>query len=439
MNISYYQQKLNYSKYLKQLLPSIITMIFVSFYTVIDGFFVVKSSGGELALAGINIVLPVLSLTFGVAVMLSTGISAIIGEKLGSGKDKEVNGYFSFIALFLLIIGILSTIFGILFLEKICIFLGASELLMPYVLPYCRMMFIGFVPVSFKLFFEYLARTDGNSKISMIMSGIGLILNVILDYWFVLVFDLGTFGAGLGTILSIGLSGLIGLMYFLFFGHLHFEVPLVNFKVLFKSMSNGSSEMLTELSSGITTLIFNIVILKYYGENGIASITILMYLYYFFLSFYMGIAVGSSPLISYSYGANDAKKIKQIIRYSMITIAYTTLIILVISYGFSSAIINIFAESKEVYDITLHGLHLFAILFLFVGVNVFMSSYFTALGDGLSSAIISTLRSLVFVLIFIYFLPIFFKADGVFLTMPIAELLTLIFSIIIYKHKKLLI
>lgn len=439
MDISYYQQKLSYPKYLKQLLPSIITMIFVSFYTVIDGFFVVRSSGGELALAGINIVLPVLSFTFGVAVMLSTGIGAIIGEKLGSGKDKEVNGYFSFIALFLLLIGIFFTTVGLIFLKDICLFLGASELLLPYVLPYCKMMFIGFIPVSFKLFFEYLARTDGNSKISMVMSGVGLVLNIVLDFLFVYIMDLGTLGAGLGTILAIGLSGLIGLFYFLFFSHLHFSKPLYNIKVLLKSIGNGSSEMLTELSSGITTLVFNLVIFHYYGENGIASITILMYLYYFFLSFYMGIAVGSSPLISYNYGANNIKKIKQIIRYSMITIACTTLIILVISYGFSSPIIKIFAESKEVYDITLHGLHLFALLFIFIGVNVFMSSYFTALGDGLSSAIISTLRSLIFVLLFIYILPIFFEADGVFLTMPCAEMVTFIFSFIIYRQKKLLI
>ena len=430
-----FTKKMNYWQYIRHLLPSIMTAIFVSFYTVIDGFFVVRSSGGELALAGINIVLPITSLTFGSAVMLATGVSAIIGKKMGEGKNNEVNGIFSFISLVLLLIGAFFTVIGLVFIEDISILLGASETLMPYVIPYCFTIFAGFIPMSFKLFFEYLVRTDGNPRVAMVMSGSGVLLNILFDYLFVIVFEMGTLGAGLGTTVSVVISGLIGLVYFLFFSHIRFSAPKFDLKILLKSMANGSSEMLTELSSGIVTLVFNLVIFKYYGENGIAAITIIIYIYYFFLAFYQGISVGSAPYISYNYGAKNPKKIREIFKYSTITIMVTTVIVLILSYGFSGPIIDIFANTQEVKDLTVEGLNYFALLFIFVGFNVFMSSYFTALGDGLSSAIISTLRSLIFILLYTFILEIPFGAIGVWLSMPCSELSTLIVTIILFTIK----
>ena len=429
-----FTKPMSYKQYLTYLIPSIMTMIFLSFYTTIDGFFVSKYAGSN-ALAGINIVIPVTCIIFGVAVMLSTGAGAIIGEQLGRNETKKANETFSFICLVLLVFSILFTVIGILFLKPIAVFLGTSEKLMEHVLPYALVIFIGTIPMAFKLFFEYLVRTDGNPKIGLKMSSAGLILNVLLDYLFVGVFGLGTLGAALGTVIAISASALIGLIYFLKHSSLKFCKPKVDLSILLKSCTNGSSEMLTELSTGITTLLFNLIIMQKYGEDGIAAVTIIMYIYYFFISFYMGIAVATAPIVSYSLGANNKRKIKEVLKYSFITIGFTAVMILGILFVSGEFIIGLFVNSGHVFDLTVSALAYFSPVFLFIGVNVFLSGYFTALGDGLTSAVISTLRSLVLVVVFLLILPMLIGVNGIWLTMPLAEVFTVLISLILY-HKK---
>ena len=429
-----FTKPMSYKQYLTYLIPSIMTMIFLSFYTTIDGFFVSKYAGSN-ALAGINIVIPVTCIIFGVAVMLSTGAGAIIGEQLGRNETKKANETFSFICLVLLVFSILFTVIGILFLKPIAVFLGTSEKLMEHVLPYALVIFIGTIPMAFKLFFEYLVRTDGNPKIGLKMSSVGLILNVLLDYLFVGVFGLGTLGAALGTVIAISASALIGLIYFLKHSSLKFCKPKVDLSILLKSCTNGSSEMLTELSTGITTLLFNLIIMQKYGEDGIAAVTIIMYIYYFFISFYMGIAVATAPIVSYSLGANNKRKIKEVLKYSFITIGFTAVMILGILFVSGEFIIGLFVNSGHVFDLTVSALAYFSPVFLFIGVNVFLSGYFTALGDGLTSAVISTLRSLVLVVVFLLILPILIGVNGIWLTMPLAEVFTVLISLFLYRKK----
>lgn len=432
MNV--FSKPMSYRQFLKYLLPSILTMIFLSFYTTIDGFFVSRYAGSD-ALAGINIAIPITCVIFGTSVMLATGAGAIIGEHLGRKENKKANEIFSFISFVLLIFSIVFSIIGIVFLKPIAIFLGASERLMEHVLPYAFVIFAGTIPMAFKLFFEYLVRTDGNSKIGLNMSLIGLIFNVVLDYLFVAVLELGTFGAALGTVISICISAFIGLYYFLKNGNIKFCKPKFDFKILFKSCYNGSSEMLTELSTGITTLLFNIIIIKELGEDGVAAVTIIMYIYYFFIAFYMGISVASAPIVSYNLGAKNYQKIKEVLKYSFVTIGITAFLIMIIIFAFGKSIIGLFADSGNVFDLTLNALMYFSPVFLFIGLNVFMSGYFTALGDGLSSAIISILRSLIFVVIFILILPKVIGINGIWLTMPLAEVSTIIISLFLYFKK----
>lgn len=427
-----FETKMTYLQFLNYLVPSILTMIFLSFYTTIDGFFVSKYAGSH-ALAGINIVIPVTCVIFGVSVMLATGAGAIIGERLGQKKEQEANEIFSFITLVLLIFSIVFTIAGIVFLKPICIFLGSSPLLLKHVLPYAFVIFIGTIPMSFKLFFEYLVRTDGKAKIGLVMSLVGLVLNVVLDYIFVALLHLGTFGAAWGTLLSIFVSMLIGFVYFLKYSHIKFCKPKLNWSVLLKSCTNGSSEMLTEMSTGITTFLFNLIIMKFFGEDGVAAVTIIMYIYYFFISFYMGIAVATAPVISYNVGAGNEEKIRETTRYSFITIAITSLLILAISLLCGQQIIHLFSKGGNVFALTWEGLKLFSPVFLFIGLNVFLSGYFTALGNGFISALISSLRSLIFVVLFILLLPHFLGAAGVWMTMPLAEALTIFIAVYLYR------
>ena len=407
-------------------------MIFLSFYTTIDGFFVSRYAGSD-ALAGINIVIPITCVTFGVAVMLATGAGAIIGEHLGRGEMEQANRIFSFMCLVLLAFSVAFTALGVAFLRPIAVLLGSSERLMPHVLPYALVVFLGTVPMAFKLFFEYLVRSDGNSKVGLAMSVAGLVLNVGLDYLFVGVFGLGTLGAAWGTTLSITASALIGLVYFLRFGNIRFARPKADAKVLLKSCTNGSSEMFTEFSTGITTLLFNLMVMKYFGEDGVAAVTIIMYIYYFFISFYMGIAVAVAPVVSYNVGAQNPDKIREMLRYSFRTIAVTAALILAASLLGGQAIIHLFVQSGNVFDITWQALRLFSPVFVFIGFNVFLSGYFTALGNGLTSAVISLLRSLVLVVVFIAVLPLLLEENGIWLTMPFSEAATVLVAVQLYR------
>lgn len=430
--IQAFSRPMSYGQYLKSLLPSVLTMIFLSFYTTIDGFFVSRYAGSD-ALAGINIVIPITCVTFGVAVMLATGAGAIIGEHLGRGEMEQANRIFSFMCLVLLAFSVAFTALGVAFLRPIAVLLGSSERLMPHVLPYALVVFLGTVPMAFKLFFEYLVRSDGNSKVGLAMSVAGLVLNVGLDYLFVGVFGLGTLGAAWGTTLSITASALIGLVYFLRFGNIRFARPKADAKVLLKSCTNGSSEMFTEFSTGITTLLFNLMVMKYFGEDGVAAVTIIMYIYYFFISFYMGIAVAVAPVVSYNVGAQNPDKIREMLRYSFRTIAVTAALILAASLLGGQAIIHLFVQSGNVFDITWQALRLFSPVFVLIGFNVFLSGYFTALGNGLTSAVISLLRSLVLVVLFIAVLPLLLEENGIWLTMPFSEAATVLVAVQLYR------
>lgn len=429
--IKKFEKSSSYTEYLKNLITAIFTMSFLSFYTTIDGFFVSRFVNSD-ALAAINIVVPITCIIFGVSVMFATGAGAFIGEKLGQKKTKEASEIFSFICIVLLIFSVIFSIFGIVFVKQISLIMGATPKLIGYVIPYAVMVFLGTIPMSFKLFFEYIVRNDGNSKIGLIMSFAGLILNIILDYIFVNFFNLGILGTGLGTFWAISISAMVGLIYFLKYSNIKFCKPKLNFKIFIKSCTNGSSELLTELSTGIITFLFNMITVKYFGEDGIAAVTIIMYVYYFFSSFHVGIAVGTAPIISYCVGSKNYNKIKETLKYSFITIIITSVIMACVSYFGANNITNIFISDNNVFNITLYGLKVFSLVFLFIGINVFLSSYFTALGNGLISAVISSLRSLILVILFILILPRILGVTGIWLTMPLAEACTIIVALILY-------
>lgn len=326
-----FSKKQGYKEFLRYLLPSITTMIFLSFYTTIDGFFVSRSVNSD-ALASINIVIPITCIVFGIAVMLATGSGALVGIKMGEKDEEGANQLFSFITLVLLVIGIVFTILGTIFLEPILMFLGTTERLLPYAKTYGLVTVLMTIPMMFKLYFEYYARVDGSPKVALIMSSLGLILNIVFDFLFIVIFNMGILGAGLGTYISITISGIIGLVYFVGSkSNLKFIKPKANFRALFNSCYNGSSEMFTELSTGITTFLFNKSILVFSGENGIAAMSIIIYMYYFFIAVYFGIAVGISPMISYNFGAKNKEKVKESLKHSFVTIGWSSIAIFIIS------------------------------------------------------------------------------------------------------------
>ena len=430
-----FSKKQNYVQFIKYVTPSIATMIFLSFYTTIDGFFVSRFVNSN-ALASINIVIPLTCIVFGIAVMLATGSGALVGIKLGEKNEDDANGLFSFISLTLLGIGIVLTIVFLLFLKPILIMLGATDQLLPYAIPYGFVTVLMTIPMMFKLYFEYYARVDGSPKIALLMSSLGLVLNIVFNSIFMIVFDLGILGAALGTFVAISISGSIGLAYFLSNkSNLRFTKPGINIKELFHSCYNGSSEMFTELSTGITTFLFNKSILVFYGEDGVAALSIIIYIYYFFIAGYFGVTVGVTPIISYNFGAKNLEKIKESLQHSFRTIGVSSVLIFLFSISCGKYIIGLFTQDTFVYNIASDGIKLFSFGFLIIGINVFMSGYFTSIGNGTISATISILRSLVFVCATIIILPYFIGVNGIWLAVPIAELLTVFFSVLFYLKK----
>ena len=428
----------SYGAFLVYIFPSMVTMIFLSFYTTIDGFFASRFIDKE-ALAAINIVLPITCVYFGLAVMLATGASAVISMKLGEGRDKEANSFFSFTLQVLIGVALLLTAGGVLFLKPILRALGSTEILMPYTIPYGLVSILFILPMMLKLFLEYFVRVDDAPGVALAMSATGLIGNVVLDALFIIVFDMGILGAALGTAVSITISAAIGMIYFFRYSkRLKLGTPQANWRLLGYCCYNGSSEMFTEFSTGIATFLFNLAVLKIYGEAGVSAYSLITYAYYFFIAFYFGVSVGAAPVISYNYGAGNGKKMREYFLYSAFTIIWASFTIFLICYFGNGLFVHLFSKEAEVIAIATPALRLFSYGFLFMGLNVFAGSLFTAVCNGKISAILSLLRSLVFVVVGIYLLPrTALGISGIWLTVPFAEFCTMVITLwYCYRYRK---
>lgn len=412
-----------------------IMMVFLSLYTIIDGIFVSRFVG-QSALSAINITLPLVTLTYGVAIMFATGGSAIVAKKFGEGKPLEAKQNFSLIIGFSILLSLILMIIELLFMPTLLNWLGATENLYSYCYEYGVLITL-FVPMAMlKSLFEFFMITANQPKLGLINTVIGGVTNIILDYVFIAVFDMGIAGAALATGIGMTIPSIIGIIYFINQkNYLHFVKPKLDFKVILQSMGNGSSEMVTNLSTAVTTLLFNLMMIKYLGEPGVAAMTIVLYAQFLLMSVYLGFASGVAPLISFSYGENNTNQLKQLMNYSRRFIFVASIVTFALALLLASMIIKIFTGGEtEVYHITLAGFRLFSFSFLPIGMNIFTSSMFTAFSNGRISALISVLRTLVLVIIGIIILPVLFDLNGIWLTIPFAEFITLIVSLYLTKR-----
>lgn len=428
MNISY-SESWTYRRFLKFVFPSILTMACVSFYSVVDSFFVSRFVSTN-AMASVNIVLPYTNLVWGIAVMLATGSSAIVGIKLGEKKYKEANQKFSLMTSFLLVFASVGAIACVFFVDEIVYLLGTSELLFADAKLYIIFLIITSPILMIKLYFEYYVRLDGRPHMALWMSVIGLVLNVIFDYISVVHMGLGVLGASISTALSIAISALIGLHYFtLGKSNLKFCKFKVDLQYICRSMFNGLGEMLTEMSSGIVIILFNISILAIANEDGVAAMGVIMNMFYFFISIYMGISSGMQPIISYNYGAKNKFKMGQILKQCFNTTVISSLIVFGAAQLLGPMIIDVYVgDNASVVALANHGLSIFAFGFLFIGINIYVSGIYTALGKGKVAAVISLARCVLFVIVALEFLPPLMGIDGIWISIPIAEIVTIFMS-----------
>lgn len=431
--------KVTFFSLIKHTFPTIIMMIFFSLYTIIDGIFISQFVGAN-ALSSTNIIFPVINIILGLGTMLATGGSAIVAKLMGEEKNKEAKEGFTLLIITVIVLGVSIGAIGLLFIKQIIYALGSTKILYSYCYSYLSIM-LTFAPViMLKVFFDYFLVTAGQPRLGLVSAIFGGVTNIILDYVFIVPLNMGIRGAALATCIGYSLPCIIGIKYFFNKENiLHFVKPKFNFKLIVKSSSNGFSEMVTEISSAVTTFLYNIVMLRYLGENGVASITIVLYTHFLLSSAYMGFTSGVSPRISYNYGKKDKINLKKIMKYSYIFIGILSVTSFLISIVFSSQLVSIFSgKGNELYYITIHGFKLFSITFLVCGINIFTSGMFTAFSNGKVSAILSVLRTFIFFIVGIAILPKFLGVNGVWLVIPCAEILAVIVSFVyVHKYKKI--
>lgn len=419
-------------------MPSIIVMVFMAMYTMADGVFVSNLIGSD-ALSAINLVYPISSVVIAIAVMLGTGGSAIIAKKMGENKHQEARENFSLIVIVGAIIGIIIAVIAFVFSEQIIMGLGATDATYQYCVDYfVTLMF--FAPFSvLQLLIGLFFVTAGKPNINLIATFIAGVTNIVLDYIFIAKLGLGIKGAALATGIGYCIPVIVGIMYFSINkkGTLYFTRPKGDKKVLLQTCYNGSSEMVSNIATAITTFMFNIIMLRLLGEDGVAAITVVLYAQFFLTALYLGFSIGVSPIFSYNYGEKNDKQLKKVFNISKNFILISSLIIFIISLVFSGNLVRIFAqEGTNVFNIANQGFKIFSISYLITGINIFTSGLFTAFSDGKTSAIISFLRTFVLLIIALITLPYFFGVTGVWIAVPIAEIITVIVAIYYIRTNK---
>lgn len=420
-------------------LPSIIGMVFMNLYTMVDGMFVSRLVGTD-ALSAINIVFPIIMTVIAISTMLSTGGNAIISKKMGERKEKEARRDFSTIVFISIALSFIISLLSFIFINPLLKFLGATDSIYSYCFNYAAISLIFLPATMFSIVFQTFFITIGKSNLGLTFTIIGGISNVILDYVFIKVLNFGISGAAIATGIGYSIPGLLGLAYFIFNrkNSLYIvKTKIFNLKLLSETCINGSSEMVSSLSASIVTLLFNNILMKLIGVDGVAAVTVILYIEGLLVAIFMGYSMGCSPLISFNYGKRDNYRLNKIYKFSLIGILITSILIFMLGVFKSNLLVSIFtSKGTNVYELSNMGLKIFSISFLFMGLNLFTSALFTALSNGKISAIISFLRSLVFIVISILTLPLLIGINGVWLSVPVAELLSLIVSIFYLKKYK---
>lgn len=411
-------------------LPTILMMVLMGLYTVVDTIFVSHFVSTD-AFASINIVCPVLNLTVGLGTMLATGGNAIISKYMGEGRERKAKESFTLIFFTGAGLGLFLAGAGLLWREKLLYLLGAEGMLFGYARDYLTILLF-FLPANIlQTLFANLFVTAGRPGLgSMLSIGAG-ILNIILDYIFIVLCHMGIQGAALGTGIGYLMPALVGGVYFCVKrqGTLCFVRPKWNAKILLESCFNGSSEMVSQLATAVTTLLFNRTMMRLAGEDGVAAITIIIYSQFLLSTVYIGFSMGVAPVIGYNYGSGETKRQKQIFRICMGFVWISSAVVFLFSFLGGQYMVQLFAgQESTVYAIASEGFRIFAFSFLFCGQNIYTSAFFTALSNGRVSAFLSFFRTFVFLTTGILFLPKLWGITGVWLAVPAAEGIAWLFS-----------
>lgn len=420
-----------YEKLIEFCMPSIFMMLFTSFYVVIDGLFI-SNFIGKTSFAAVNIIIPFLLMIGGFGFMIGTGGSALVSKTLGEKKIELAGKYFSMLILFAIIFGIGISIISILFLEDICIILGANRDMMSDCLIYGKVLLIFNVSYMLQNIFQTFLVTAENPKLGLRVTVLASMANMVLDALFIVGFNWGVFGAALATGISQTVGTVIPLVYFIVSKESILKLTKTDIKwhVILKSCSNGMSEVMTSISTSVISIVYNLQLLKFAGENGVAAYGAIMYVQFIFISIYLGYDIGTAPIIGYNYGAKNHLELKNMLKKSLVLLFLSGVVLFLAAQVGTDIISRVFVGyDLELFNMTSKAFRIFSVSFLIVGFNTFSSSFFTALNNGFVSAIISFMRTFVFQIVAVLVLPIFYGLSGIWAATIVSEVLAFLVGI----------
>lgn len=430
----------NYGKLLRFTFPSIIMLVFSSVYGVVDGYFV-SNYAGKTSFAAVNFIMPVLMILGCIGFMFGTGGGALIAKTLGEKDDKKANEIFTMIVAVSVGVGVFLTVLGIALMPLISRLLGADGKMLDDSVLYGRIVTIGLPFYILQYEFQCLFATAGKPKLGLYVTAAAGVTNMVLDYLIVAVFPLGIIGAAAATAFSQLVGGVIPLIYFLRKNSslLRFTKFKFDGRALFKTCTNGSSEFLSNIAMSVVSMLYNRQLMRYAGEDGVSAYGVLMYVGMIFMAVFVGYSVGVAPIVGYNYGAQNKEQLKNILRKSTVVIFVTAVVMFAASEFLSAPLSRIYVGyDQNLLEITVDAFKIFSFAFLFSGFAIFGSSFFTALNDGLTSALISFFRTLVFQAASVLIFPLIWDLDGIWISIVAADVmavaLTLVF--VFAKRKK---
>ena len=420
-------------------LPTIVMMVFMSMYFMIDGIFVANFVSPD-ALAGLNLVVPFTNILASAAVLVGAGGSVVISRKLGGGKDQEAKAEFSAIVLITVLFGAVVTVLGFVFADPILNLLGTPESLYQVAYDYYSVLVLFAIPTLLQVQFQYFFVAAGAPALGMTCVIAGGVTHIILDYVFILLFGMDIRGAALATGIGYSVPSVVGLSWFAFNrkGMLNFTAPRIHWSTLRECANNGFGSTIINVAGGVVTLLFNRTIVVYLHEIGISAASIVLYARFMLNSVLSGYSSGVAPVISFNYGRRDQEQVRFLFRTSLKVVLAGSALVYLSSLFLGDAIVSLFASGEpELTKLAQHGIFLFAFSYLFSGVNTFATSLFSALNKGMTSAFMACMNTFVFLTSAMFLLPkIGLGADGVWLAAPMAEMLSLCLTVFLLKKNQ---
>ncbi len=421
-----------YKKIFRFVLPSIGMMVFTSIYGVVDGFFI-SNYAGKTAFASINLVMPFIMIVAGIGFMIGTGGTALVSKYLGQKEEKRANECFTMMVIVVILSGIIVSLLGIIFMRRIAYFLGATEDMIHDCVVYGRIVIAFNMPFMLQNVFQSFMIAAEKPKLGLKITVLSGVTNMILDFLFVGVFKWGVAGAAYATGASQCVGGIVPLIYFMKENdsRLRLVKTKLELEPILQAAGNGSSELMSNISSSLIGAVYNYQLMKYLGENGVSAYGVLMYVQFIFVAIYVGYAIGCAPIVSYHYGAENHAEVKNMLHKSITVMSILGVVLALSAFSLSGILANIFVGyDAELLALTVHAFKLFSLSFLFAGLNIYTSSFFTALNNGVISAAISFIRTLVFQLAFVLLLPMILGTDGIWASSIVAEICAFIVSLV---------